>query len=156
MPSGSWQHQAQCSTERGRPGEGQPTSHQTSKGHMDSSSPSASQETRDCCGHWRAKSEMAPSRVTQAVISQNCRYLGHLARTSGIVTNLGIYIIFQIKNKQIQARYFLPIESFWNIRWQIVSLLTTNGTQGFILRYSPGLNQRSPHLKFSLPTLQGG
>jgi hypothetical protein len=51
-----------------------------------------------------------------AEIPQNYRYLGHLASTPGVVTNLDIYIIFQVKNKHTQPLYFLPIESFWNIQ----------------------------------------
>lgn len=39
----------------------------------------------------------------QTVISQDYRYLGHLARTPGAFTSLRIYIIFLIKNKHTHS-----------------------------------------------------
>lgn len=48
-------------------------------------------------GSGKNKSEMSQSGVKQTVILQNYRYFRHLAKPSGVVTNLGIYISFQIK-----------------------------------------------------------
>lgn len=93
--------------------------------------------------------------MTQNAILQNYRYLRHSARTLGVVTNLGIYIIFEIKNKHTQPPYFLLIESFPNIRWHIVSPLPTNGDMGFYSQIQPGLEPDKLFLRILTPLSLG-